>query len=379
MKSVHFGAGNIGRGFIGQVLNEAGYETTFVDVQDKIVDALKKEQQYDVILADESEKHFTVDKVTALHSEKDSETVVEKLAEADLITTAVGPNVLQIISELLAEGLTTRAKNGGSPVNVIACENMVGGSEALHEYMMQHIDSSDVDAVKEVTGFPNAAVDRIVPQQSTEGLDVTVEPFYEWVVDESQVIGEKPDVDGITYVQDLSPYIGRKLFTVNTGHASVAYLGYANGLPTIAEAVENESVRERVSGVLDETGRLLVEKHGFDEEEHEKYKQKILSRFSNPYISDEVTRVARTPMRKLGREERLVSPALQLLDLGHEPTHLAEVISAVLRYDDPQDEEAVELQELVRERGERVALSQCAEVEEDHPLVELVLERMEGG
>lgn len=379
MKAVHFGAGNIGRGFIGQVLNEAGYETTFVDIQDEVVNALKNEQQYDVILADESEEHFTVDKVTALHSEKDSEAVVEKLAEADLITTAVGPNVLPIISELLAEGLTTRAKNGDSPVNVIACENMVGGSEALHEYMMQHIDSNGVDAVEEVASFPNAAVDRIVPEQSTEGLDVTVEPFYEWVVDESQVIGEKPDVDGITYVQDLSPYIERKLFTVNTGHASVAYLGYANGLPTIAEAVENDAVRERVAGVLEETGRLLVEKHGFDKGEHEKYKQKILSRFSNPYISDEVTRVARTPMRKLGREERLVSPALQLLDLGHEPTHLAEVISAVLRYDDPQDEEAVELQELVRERGEREALSQCAGVDEDHPLVELVLERMEGG
>lgn len=379
MKSVHFGAGNIGRGFIGQVLNQAGYETTFVDIQGEIVDALKKEQHYDVILADESEEHFTVDKVTALHSQEDSDAVVERLTEADLITTAVGPNVLPIISELLAEGLTARAKNGGSPVNVIACENMVDGSEALHDYVMQHIDSSDVDAVEEVAGFPNAAVDRIVPQQSTEGLDVTVEPFYEWVVDESQVVGEKPDVDGITYVQDLSPYIERKLFTVNTGHASVAYLGYANGLPTIAEAVEDDSVREKVSGVLDETGRLLVEKHGFDEDEHDKYKQKILSRFSNPYISDEVTRVARTPMRKLGREERLVSPALQLLDLGQEPTHLAAVISAVLSYDDPDDEEAVELQELVRDRGERTALSQCAGVDEDHPLVELVLEHMGEG
>ena len=171
----------------------------------------------------------------------------------------------------------------------------------------------------------------------------------------------------------------RKLFTVNTGHASVAYLGHANGLPTIAEAVGDDSVLEKVSGVLDETGRLLVEKHGFDEEEHAEYKQKILSRFSNPYISDKVTRVARTPMRKLGREERLVSPAIQLLDLGHEPAHLAAVISAVLRYDDPEDEEAVELQELVRNRGERAALSQCAGVDEDHPLVELVLEHTEEG
>ena len=375
MKSVHFGAGNIGRGFIGQVLNRAGYEITFVDVQDKIVDALKEKQHYDVILADESEEHFTVDKVTALHAEQDSDAVVGRIAEADLITTAVGPNVLPAISGLLAEGLTARAHKSGSPVNVIACENMVNGSEALHDYVMQHVDSNDTEAVEEATAFPNAAIDRIVPEQSTEGLDVTVEPFYEWVVDESQVTGEKPDVDGITYVQNLSPYIERKLFTVNTGHSAVAYLGYAQGLLTIIEAVEDESVRATVSGALDETGRLLVEKHGFDEEEHSRYKLKIMSRFSNPYISDVVTRVARTPMRKLGREERFVSPALQLLERGHEPIHLAGVIAAVLRYGDPNNEEAVELQEMIRDRGDRAALSQCARVDEDHPLVELVLEQ----
>ena len=379
MKCVHFGAGNIGRGFIGQVLNEAGYETTFVDIQEKVVEALKKEQQYDVILADKSEEHFLVDKVTALNSEDDAEQIVEQLANADLITTAVGPNVLPIISEILAEGLAARAHAGAAPVNVIACENMVGGSEALHGYVMEHVASEDADAVEEIAGFPNAAVDRIVPEQSTEGLDVTVEPFYEWVVDESQITGEKPDVDGITFVEDLSPYIERKLFTVNTGHAAAAYLGYAHGLPTIAEAIEDDSVREKVSGALDETGRLLVEKHGFDEEEHSRYKEKILSRFRNPYISDEVTRVARTPIRKLGHEERLVSPALQLIEQGHEPVHLAEVIGAVLRYDDTGDEEAVKLQEMIHDRGERSALSQCAGVAEDHPLVELVLERIGKG
>lgn len=361
------------------MLNEAGYETTFVDIQENIVEALKKEQCYDVILADESQEHFLVDRVTALHSVDDSDAVVEQLAVADLITTAVGPNVLPIISQILAEGLTARAEAGGQPVNVIACENMVGGSEALRGYVMQHIDSSNTDAVDRVAGFPNAAVDRIVPEQSTEGLDVTVEPFYEWVVDESQLAGEKPDVEGITYVPDLFPYIERKLFTVNTGHSAVAYLGYAHGLPTIAEAVEDGSVLEKASGVLDETGRLLVEKHGFDEEEHARYKEKILSRFRNPYISDDVTRVARTPIRKLGREERLVSPAIQLLERGHEPVHLAQVISTVLSYDASQDEEAVELQKMLSDRGERAALSQCAGVDEDHPLVELVLRQMKEG
>jgi mannitol-1-phosphate 5-dehydrogenase len=105
------------------------------------------------------------------------------------------------------------------------------------------------------------------------------------------------------------------------------------------------------------------------------YRQKVLTRFENPRISDEVTRVARAPIRKLGHDERFVSPALRLFEMGHTPTHLAVVIRAVLAFDYPQDEEAVELQETIRTQGERLALVRYASVEEDHPLVDLVVER----
>jgi mannitol-1-phosphate 5-dehydrogenase len=163
MKSVHFGAGNIGRGFIGQLLHESGYDITFVDIQDDLVDALKKDGRYDVILADESEEHIPVDRVTALHSVNEADEVTERLAEADLITTAVGPSVLPVLAPAIAKGLVERARRGGAPVNVIACENMVGASQALRGFVMEHVP--DAEAVDEIAGFPNAAVDRIVPER----------------------------------------------------------------------------------------------------------------------------------------------------------------------------------------------------------------------
>jgi mannitol-1-phosphate 5-dehydrogenase len=164
MLAVHFGAGNIGRGFIGQLLHESGYDIVFVDVRDDVVAALKTEGRYEVILADENESHIPVDRVTALHSARDAEEVTERLAEADLVTTAVGPSILPVIAPAIARGLLERVRVGGAPVNVIACENMVGASQALRGYVMEHVPEESAEAVEEISGFPNAAVDRIVPE-----------------------------------------------------------------------------------------------------------------------------------------------------------------------------------------------------------------------
>jgi mannitol-1-phosphate 5-dehydrogenase len=165
LKSVHFGAGNIGRGFIGQLLHEYGYDITFVDIQEDLVDALKKNGRYDVILADEREERVPVDRVTALHSINEADEVTERLAEADLITTAVGPSVLPVLAPAMAKGLVERARRGGAPVNVIACENMVGASQALRDFVMENVPDEHTQAVEEIAGFPNAAVDRIVPER----------------------------------------------------------------------------------------------------------------------------------------------------------------------------------------------------------------------
>ncbi len=164
MLAVHFGAGNIGRGFIGLLLHESGYDIVFVDVRDDVVEALKAQGRYDVILADEHERHVPVDRVTALHSARDAEEVTGRIAEADLVTTAVGPSILPVIAPAIAQGLLERVRLGGAPVNVIACENMVGASQALKGSVMEHVPQESAGSVEEIAGFPNAAVDRIVPE-----------------------------------------------------------------------------------------------------------------------------------------------------------------------------------------------------------------------
>ncbi|WP_332308715.1 mannitol-1-phosphate 5-dehydrogenase [Halobacillus mangrovi] len=369
MKAVHFGAGNIGRGFIGALLSQSNYETIFVDVNAELIDELNDKGAYRVELAG-TDDSIEVTNVSGLNSLEDEEKVIEAIAEAEVITTAVGPNVLPMIAPVLAKGLLEKNSNG----IVIACENMVGGTEILKNHVIENLDEEQKEWISDRISFPNAAVDRIVPNQNQKDpLTVMVEPYYEWVVETSSINSELPDIKGITYVDDLTPYIERKLFTVNTGHAVAAYLGKYNGYLTIKESLDDSNIKNKIQGALSESGGVLIEKYGFNPDEHQDYIDTIISRFENPDLSDEVTRVGRGPVRKLGPKDRLVRPALEFIRLKkEEPAHLAEVIAAALDYKNEEDPEAVELQDLIREKGKISAFCEIAELEKDHPLVQSV-------
>lgn len=377
MLAVHFGAGNIGRGFIGNLLYHSGYETCFVDVNSEIVDLLNERKEYRVILADPSEEEVVIRNVRAINSKFNPELVVEAIAIADLLTTAIGPNILPLISGLIAEGLRRRIELAAKPLNIIACENMIGGTSLLKEKVYEKLTEEEKPVFAGLFGFPDAAVDRIVPNQINEDkLMVKVEPFYEWVVDETKLVGEKPAITGITYVPDLIPYIERKLFTVNTGHALAAYFGYYYGIETINGAMDNTQISGLVEGALKESGEFLVKKYGFAADTHAKYIHKIINRFSNPFITDEVTRVGRSPIRKLGPNDRLVSPARQYADLvGKEPVYLEKGIAAALLYDFAGDEEAVQIQKRINEQGIEASIQEYTCLPESSNLFKGVLEQ----
>ena len=228
-------------------------------------------------------------------------------------------------------------------------------------------------------GFPDAAVDRIVPLQKNEDpLLVKVEPYAEWDADVTQAKGEPPQIEGLTWVENLEAYIERKLFTVNTGHASIAYLAYRKGIKDIYTAMQDKSIVDMARQVWAETGSLLIKKFGFNPETHRKYIETTESRFRNPHLSDEVTRVARGPKRKLGAKDRLVSPASQLLAQGQKPAALATVIGAAFHFDYEGDKEAQEVQQGIQREGLHRAIHNYTEIPENSELFRMVENKTAG-
>jgi len=374
MNALHFGAGNIGRGFIGLLLAQNGFQVTFADVSEVLIDAIKKEGKYRVILADESHEAIPVEGVFGINSAKEPEALKEAVLKADLITTAVGVNIVPHIGRSLLEGIKERLHQGKvTPFSIIACENAVGATKVLKEALYEGLSEDEKSLADMYIGFPNSAVDRIVPIQNNEDLlDVQVEPFFEWVVEEDAVKGDLRSLIGVHYVKDLAPYIERKLFTVNTGHAATAYFGLLKGHGTVLQAMKDEEVETAVRGVLKETSAYIVKSYGFDEKEHKAYVEKILGRFENPYLSDDLTRVARSPIRKISPSDRFVKPAMGLISLGLEPKHLARAIAALLLYVNEEDLESMVLQKDLKELGLSEVLKKYAGLSEEDPLAKLI-------
>ena len=368
MKAVHFGAGNIGRGFVGLLLHEAGYELVFADVNAELIDALAASARYTVHEVGEGARDRVVDGYRAINSSTDAAALLDELKTADIATTAVGPSILRFIAPHLVMALRERPADA-PPLAIMACENAINATDRLRDEIASLSSPEEWPTLASRAVFANTAVDRIVPGQAADaGLDVTVETFFEWAIEEAPFGSRVPRIPGAHFVADLAPYIERKLFTVNTGHAATAYFGFIAGHERIADALADPTVAAAVERVLGETSALIVAKHDFAEPEQAQYRATILERFRNPELPDTVERVGRQPLRKLGRHERFVGPAAELAERGLPVDGLLAAFGAALRFDVPTDPESVELQQLLRSRDASTFVDDVTGIAMGHPL-----------
>ena len=371
-KAIQFGAGNIGRGFIGSLLYKAGYHVVFADVNTEIIDKINKDKEYTIHVMDtvcSEEKVNDISGVISINNE-----IYKEIVEAEIITTAVGPVVLPRIAPTIAKGIALRKENGvKNYLNIIACENAIKASSQLEEEVKKYLTKDEVDYLEEFVGFPNCSVDRIVPPVKSENiLDVVVENYYEWNVEEKAFKGEIHKIEGMNLVDNLMAYIERKLFTLNTGHAITAYFGYLKGYETIEESIKDEVIYDFVKKAMIESGKGLIAKYNFDEEAHYKYINKIIDRFKNPYLKDDVARVGREPLRKLNENDRLIKPLITARGFNINTDNLLLGVGAALHYDNKEDAQSVQLQSLINEKGIKESLAEISKISGDTDVLDKV-------
>ncbi|KFG77824.1 mannitol-1-phosphate 5-dehydrogenase [Metarhizium anisopliae] len=384
-KAVHFGAGNIGRGFVACFLHNSGYEVVFADVVDSLIDKINSSPSYKVIeVGSEGTTENTITNYRAINSKTHEEDLINEIATAEVVTCSVGPNILKFIAPVIAKGIDRRS-NDDAPLHVIACENAIGATDTL----AKHIKDPRNTAPERLEDhhlrarYANSAIDRIVPAQDPNaGLDVTLEKFFEWVVDKTpfQDVGI-PSIEGINWVDNLAPFIERKLYTVNTGHATAAYHGYNRRKRTVYDALQDRAIMAEVRGALMETKNLIVSKHEFEEDDQAAYVEKIIKRIGNPHLEDAVERVGRAPLRKLSRKERFIGPAAELAEADQPIKYLLDAIEMCFRFQNvEEDEESKELAKIMSENSPEEVVSKVCGIQTSdkiHPSLVAIVQRVQ--
>lgn len=349
-KAVMYGAGNIGRGFIGQLFSESGYEVVFIDVNKKIVNALNAEGRYPIkVVSDEFTKEICVENVRAVDG-MDIEAVAQEIADADIMATAVGVNVLPRIAGPIARGLMRRWINQNfKPLNIIICENMIDANHYLYNLVKELLEEDFADNFEKLVGFVEASIGRMVPvmtEQMQEGnpAKVWVEPYCELPVDKNAFKGPIPDIKNMIAFSPFDFFIQRKLFMHNMAHATVAYLGFLNNCTYIWQAVKIDKIKDTAFKALEEAAFALSKEHNVETGELLSHANDLINRFGNKLLGDTVERVGKDPVRKLSANDRLVGAAKLCLKHGINPLHICMGIAAGFKFAPDNDDVAKSLQ-----------------------------------
>ena len=293
--AIHFGAGNIGRGFIAPVLQDNNYEVIFVDVNKQLIEQINLLKEYKVSsISLNSSTDLLVENISGLLLE-DKEPLCEKIAQADLITTSVGPKFVKDIFDLVSNVKTEKTQS------FIAFENMYRASTS---------NSNEKSLSKLV--LIDAVVDKIVPPQNTTSLDVTVEEYGSIVLDDNKDIKPLNESKIVSY-RNYEHEFYKKLWLLNGLHLKLAYFGLSREIKYIHEILNNQEGLE----FSDST------------EDLDDFKQTILNRFSLPEIQDEVIRIARNPEIKFSKDERFERPLRLLISANEQVDTFKEVLDIV--------------------------------------------------
>ena len=362
------GAGATGRGHLGALCFEAGFDLTFVDRDTSLIAALTKVGRYSVSLCGDAERELVVDHFRALDI-ADLEAVAREFEEAALVLTAVLPQNLPAIAPVVAQGVRRRiTSRPDTPTNVIACENMQCGSSALRDMVYEHLSPREQERARTCVGFPDAMISRIVPLPKDDPLQLVAEDYNEWVARRSDFLGPKPALDALELVDNLEARLERKLFMHNGAHAVCAYLAFQKGYRFIHEAVADPAVARVVVGALDEIGEVVRRAHGFSRDSIDDYKQRFVRRGNIAQMADQVARVVRDPIRKLAANERLVAPALLAHKFGLPRKNIVAGIAAALAYHSDNDPQSLRIAELLRTKSPALAFAEISGVDPSDPL-----------
>ena len=318
-KMLQFGAGNIGRSFIGQLFSRSGYEVVFVDINKELVKELNKKRVYKLVIKRNElpDEIILIENIRAIDG-YDKEAVVREIVDTDIIATAVGKYALPQIIPVIAQGIQLRyKKRGKNPLDIIIAENLRNAADYLRKELKIYLPQEY--PFDELVGLIESSIGKMVPlmKEADKKRDLVwiyAEPYNTLIVDKKGFKNPLPQVRDLWAVENIKAYVDRKLFIHNLGHSASAYFGYQydSEMTFIYEALEVPGIYKTVRECMKQSAVALNKAYPKDLtlQDLQNHIDDLLFRFQNKSLGDTIFRVGRDLYRKLDKNERLVGPML---------------------------------------------------------------------
>jgi mannitol-1-phosphate 5-dehydrogenase len=337
-KYVQFGAGNIGRSFIGQLFARAGFEVVFIDVVEEVVSALNEQKRYRVEIKDRTPQTFWVENVRAVNG-CNLEAVAEELTTCTLCGTSVGPKALPTTQPAIAAALQRRRDANLPPLDIILCENLRDAASHMTDGLRKLLPEGF--PLEDWVGLVETSIGKMVPimpqeVRATDPLLVYAEAYNTLICDRRGFKNPIPAVPGLDPKDNMVAYVDRKSFIHNFGHALCAYFAHleAPDLVYTWQAIEHPTVGPATRSGMWESARALIAQYPeeFNEAGLGEHIEDLLGRFCNQALGDTIYRVGRDVTRKLSREDRVIGPLLLQIQHGGAGPFTALCAAAGMRF-----------------------------------------------
>jgi mannitol-1-phosphate 5-dehydrogenase len=346
------GAGATGRGHVAQLAVESGCTVTFLDKDERLCALLRASGEYSVRLVSSHTRTVRIGGFRILHT-SDVESLISALNDCSLVFTAVCPGNLQEAAASMREPFA-RWLQGAGPhdfKNVLCCENMNHSSTTFRDYLLEGFPGGLREKLQRQVGFADTMVARVVAKPS-DPLSLLGEEYSEWTADRTAIRGpDLPRIRTLELVNDQTRFLQRKLYIHNTGHATLGYLGFLTGHTWIHEAAQDPRIMAVCEKAIEESGWAIEKEYGFTPDVIRAYRSALTEKCVSPELPDEIVRVVREPIRKLGRDERFFGPVRLMLSHGRQPQSLLYGVCAALLSRIPGDEQSAEIGRLLEAKG----------------------------
>jgi len=312
-KIIIFGAGKIGRSFIGQLFGRSGYKLVFVDADKSLINLLNERKSYRIVIKGEADEEIIISNLEAI-SAFDRESIRKAVATSGIIAVSVGKNAIEKVVPSIADGLKLRFSiHPDSPLDIILAENMRSAADFVRNEMQKCLPHEF--PLDKYVGLIETSIGKMVPimplaELEKDPLVVFAEPYNTLILDGKGFRAAVPKVNGLAPKSNIKAWVDRKAFIHNLGHATASYYGhfYHPDAIYLFEILEFDKIKDFTRNVMLQSADILRAAYpdDFSPKDLEEHIDDLIRRFRNKSLRDTIFRVGQDLPRKLGSDDRFM-------------------------------------------------------------------------